>query len=907
MANKRKKTGKERRQKKLEKFKKQKSQHGFQTNSHPNIPNMTSEESDLLQQGMNAYSNGDLFKAEECYNTILEKNPVNPHALLHIGIIHYKRNELTAADEFMTRAYKNGLRDESYYINYGLVCDKLNKYKEAEECYTNAISINPQIATAYFNKGLLLYKQFRFQESIECFAKSNELEPDSWLTEFQLGCSLQECKRYDESLTYLYKAQKKQPEHARTLCAIGMSLFRKYKYSEARDYVERAISKEPQNDVFLFNYGFILKESGEKLKAKAAFEQALEINSNNIEALLGLGRLLTELGDYDSCRELFQKAIDIKPDYYAPYASMGISYYKTSTTEAIKWFDKALEINPNADDVYSLKGYALNILGNTEEAEKSLRKAIELREDHAEYHQNLGNVLMVQAKIPEALEHCQKSIELNPNSSLAFSNLLLYMHYIPQSTKDDIWNLHKIYSKMFEPKDLELRPYLSEPRKDRKIRIGLVSSDFRKHSVAYFIEPLLNKKDTTNYEYYTYANVKIPDVFSQRIANLSTKWQSILQLSDVQAAELIRNDQIDILIDLGGHTADNRLKLFCLKPAPIQVSWLGYPDTTGLNAIDYRIADEYTEPEGAENFSSEKIIRLPGGFHCYSALADSPDVAPLPSKKNGHITFGSFNNFAKCSNETIFLWSEIMKNVPNSKIVLKALSLGDKYVQEYAYKTFKTFGIERDRITMLARTSSLRKHFEKYGEIDIALDTYPYNGTTTSCEAMWMGVPLVSFFGPNHASRVGLSLLSHVGLQQLAAGSPEDYVNKAVALANEEELRTELRATMRQRLINSPILNAEHFARKFEAAMSAIWNVYCENPTGKHEPKTFKLNSTSLTDNSSSNATAAGGFILTNPVHPQSNQSIGLNFGSAAIEEKTKEPHINNNTQPSDEGFKLKF
>ena len=905
MANKRKKTGKERRQKKLERFKKQKSQYSFHTNSQTNFSDMNPEEADLLKQGMNAHSNGDLFKAEECYNTILAKNPVNPQALLHIGIIHYKRNELAAADEFMTRAYENGLRDESYYINYGLVCEKLNRYKEAEECYNKAISINPKIATTYFNKGLLLYKQFKFKESIECFIKSDELEPDSWLTEFQLGCSLQECKRYDESLEYLYKAHKKQPEHARTLCAIGMSLFRKYKYAEARDYVEKALSKEPQNDIFIFNYAFILKESGEKLKAKAAFEKALEINPNNIEALLGLGRLLTELGDFDSCRELFQKAIDIKPDYYAPYASMGISYYKTSTTEALKWFNKALKINPNADDVYSLKGYALNILGNTEEAEKSLRKAIELRENHAEYHQNLGNVLMVQAKIPEALEHCQKSIELNPNSSLAFSNLLLYMHYIPQSTKEDIWNLHKIYSKLFEPKDLELRPYLSEPRKNRKIRIGLVSSDFRKHSVAYFIEPLLNQKDTRNYEYYTYANVKVPDIFSQRIANLSTKWQSILQLSDVQAAELIRNDQIDILIDLGGHTADNRLKLFCLKPAPIQVSWLGYPDTTGLNAIDYRIADEYTEPEGAENFSSEKIIRLPGGFHCYSALADSPDVVPPPSTKNGYVTFGSFNNFAKCSNETIFLWSEIMKNVPNSKIILKALSLGDKYVQEYAYNTFKNFGIERERITMLARTSSLKEHFENYNNIDIALDTYPYNGTTTSCEAMWMGVPIVSFFGVNHASRVGLSLLSHIGLQQLAAGSPEEFVNKAVALANEEELRTELRSTMRQRLSNSPILNAEHFARKFEAAMSAIWNVYCENPTGKHEPEAMNIKSASLTDNSSPNNPAARGFILNQPLQPQPNQSISLNFDFNAPEEKAKDQ--NNNTKPSDEGLKLNF
>ena len=882
MANKRKKTGKERRQKKLEKQRKQRS-------THPSFP-AGSEEVDLLKQGMALQVNGDLAKAEEYYNHILSGNPDNARALLQLGTIYYRRNNLGIAQDYMQQAHAKGLDDESYYINYGLVCDKQDRAEEAEDCYNKALTLAPEVPQTYFNKGLLLYKLFRFQESVECFAKANSLEPGKWLTEFQLACSLQECKRYDESLEYFNKALQKQPENSRILCGIGMSLLRKYKYKEATTYVEKALALEPDNSVILNNYAFILKENGRKLEAKATFEKALRLNPNNFEALLGLGRLLTELGDYNTCRELFNKAIKLKPDYYAPYASMGISYYNTSTREALEWFNKALELNPEADDVYSLRGYALNILGNTEEAEKSLRKAIELRDNNADYHQNLGNVLMVQAKISEALEHSRRAVELNPNNYLAFSNILLYTHYIPQATQEDIWNLHQTFSKMFEPRDINLRPYLTEPRRDRKIRVGLVSSDFRKHSVAYFVEPLLAHKDSNNFEYYTYSNVKVPDRISQRIADLSTKWQSILQLSDVEAAELIRNDHIDILIDLGGHTADNRLRVFFLKPAPIQVSWLGYPDTTGLQNMDYRIADEYTEPEGSEKYSSEKIIRLPGGFHCYSVFADSPDIAPAPSVANGYVTFGSFNNFAKCSKETIFLWSEILKNVPHSKLVLKALSLGDKYVQENAYSMFEEFGIKRDRITMLPRTKGLKEHFMNYNNIDIALDTYPYNGTTTSCEAMWMGVPIISLFGPNHASRVGLSLLSHVDLQQLAAASPEEYVNKAVALATEEALRIELRSTMRQRLQSSPLLNAENFAQKFEAAMRAIWNVYCENPTGKHEPA----------------PEAPDGFALNLNSMPQQPQESGikLNFASPTNSENNK---TDASEQPPQEGFKLNF
>ena len=879
MANKRKKTGKERRQKKLEKQKKLRSQQ---------LPTQgNSEETRLLSQGMTIQINGDLNKAEEYYNRILDINPDNAQALLQLGTVYYRRKDLNTAQDYMKQAYAKGLHDESYYINYGLVCDKLDRPEEAEECYNKAIALAPDIPQTYFNKGLLLYRLFRFKESAACFAKSNSLEPGKWLTEFHLACSLQENRQYDDSLEYFNKALKKQPNNPRILCGIGMSLLRKYNYKDAITYVEKALALEPENSIILNNYAFVLKEKGRKLDAKQTFKKALSINPNNFEALLGLGRLLTELGDYDTCRELFQKAIELKPDYYAPYASMGISYYNTSNLEAIKWFDKALSLNPEADDVYSLRGYALNILGKTEEAEKSLRKAIELREDNADYHQNLGNVLMVQAKITEALEHSKRAVELNPNNNLAFSNILLYMHYIPQSTREDIWSLHQTFSKMFEPQDLNLRPYLSAPRRDRKIRIGLVSSDFRKHSVAYFVEPLLANKDSNNYEYYTYANVKTPDRVSQRISDLSTKWQSILQLSDVEAAELIRHDQIDILIDLGGHTADNRLRLFFLKPAPIQVSWLGYPDTTGLKSIDYRLADEYAEPEGSENFSSEKIIRLPGGFHCYSAYADSPEVSPPPSLEKEYVTFGSFNNFAKCSTETIFLWSEILKNVPNSRIVLKALSLGDEYVQEHAYSMFKSFGVERERITMLPRTKGLREHFMNYNNIDIALDTYPYNGTTTSCEAMWMGVPVISLFGPNHASRTGLSLLSHVDLQQLAAATPEEFVNKAVALALEEDLRTELRSTMRQRLLHSPLLNADNFTREFEAAMSAIWNVYCEDPTGKHEPTPATSETFSLNFNSD----------------PQ-DTGIKLNFTSS---DSSNDNGTKDSGQPPQEGFKLNF
>ena len=885
MANKRKLTGKERRKKKLQKVKK------LQTTN--NSLRMSSDELVLYNQGVKAQMSGDLAKAEEFYKKLLSNNPDHPQALLQIGTINYTRNNLELAEEYMSKAFKNGLQDESFYINYGLVCDKLRRDKEAEECYDKAIELEPKAPQTYFNKGLLLYRNFRFEESVTCFTKANELDPGSWMTEFQLGCSLQECKRYDESLKFFTEADKKQPENARILCGLAMSLLRKYKYHEALSYVERAVKIAPNNSTILFNYAFVLKENGDKLKAKSAFERAIELDPNSIEALLGLGRLLTELGDYENCRELFQKAIDIKPDYYAPYASMGISYYKSNARESVKWFDKALEINPKADDVYSLRGYALNILGDTEAAEMSLRKAIELSETHAEYHQNLGNVLVVQSKIGEALEHCKRSIELNPRNNLAFSNVLLYMHYIPQSTRDDIWKLHQTYSNLFEPKDLELHPYLSEPRTDRKIRIGLVSSDFRKHSVAYFVEPLLTHKDSANFEYYTYANVKVPDKFSQRIADFSTKWQSILQLSDVEAAELIRQDKIDILVDLGGHTADNRLKVFCLKPAPVQVSWLGYPDTTGLKSIDYRLVDDITEPEGAEKYSSEKIIRLPGGFHCYSPFDDSPDVSPSPSKKNGYVTYGSFNNFAKCSPETIFLWSEILKNVPNSRIVLKALSLGDKYVQEFAYKSFESFGISRDRVSMYPRTKSLNDHFKNYNDIDIALDTYPYNGTTTSCEAMWMGVPMVTFYGPNHASRVGLSLLTHMGIQELAGASPEEYVNKAVALGLSEEVRDELRSTIRERLKNSPIIDATHFAKKFENAMTAMWKTYCENPKGRHEPTpdapvqtpSMKLN-----------------FGQSTLQTPSLNEGIKLSFGAPKTDDKDDDP-----TSPPEEGFKLKF
>jgi protein O-GlcNAc transferase len=356
----------------------------------------------------------------------------------------------------------------------------------------------------------------------------------------------------------------------------------------------------------------------------------------------------------------------------------------------------------------------------------------------------------------------------------------------------------------------------------RKLRVGYVSPDFRRHSVSYFLTPLLAAHDRNAVEITCYAEVKQPDEVTARLKGLVSAWRSTVGMSDAELAERIRADGIDILVDLAGHTAGNRLAVFARQPAPVQVTWLGYPNTTGLSRIHYRLVDRVTDPPDASP-ASERLVRLENGFLCYEPPADAPPPMPPPCLAASAVTFGSFNNAAKLSPATLDAWARILQGSPGSRLVLKGAAFSEAETCKRFRGEFVRRGVAEERLALAPFTPSSRAHLAAYHAIDLALDPFPYNGTTTTCEALWMGVPVIALLGDRHSARVGASILTRLGLGRLIAFDPADYVERALALASDRAGLGELRAGMRQRFAASPLCDAAGFARRVEAAYRRMW------------------------------------------------------------------------------------
>jgi protein O-GlcNAc transferase len=363
---------------------------------------------------------------------------------------------------------------------------------------------------------------------------------------------------------------------------------------------------------------------------------------------------------------------------------------------------------------------------------------------------------------------------------------------------------------------------------DKRLRIGYVSADLRSHSVAFFLESILAARNQREFEVLCYSNSVAADTTTARLRALVDGWRDIAGLDDEQAAALIRSDAIDILVDLAGHTKANRLPLFTRKPAPIQITYLGYPDTTGIEAIDYRLTDEWADPPGqTEHLHSEQLVRLPDGFLCYQPPSSCPPVGPLPLLLSGRVTFGSFNNLAKVSPTVIGYWAAILAAVPGSRLLLKSKALADSGTRKYIHQQFCAHGIEAGRVELVGWTPARVDHMALYSEVDVALDTFPYHGATTTCEALWMGVPVVTLAGPVHVSRVGVSLLHAAGLAELIAESPQEYARKAAELVADTGRLAALRGDLRERLRASRLTDAQRITASIEVAYRDMWRRFC--------------------------------------------------------------------------------
>ena len=498
--------------------------------------------------------------------------------------------------------------------------------------------------------------------------------------------------------------------------------------------------------------------------------------------------------------------------------------------EATQCWREAIAIRPGYTEAHYNLGQALIIQAQYTEAVDSFRQALQLKPDYAEACNGMAFAMNKQGRLEDALREFLEALRHKPDFTDAHSNLVLYMHYSSAYDSETLYAEHLRWAQAQVGSITPFSAHKNTPEPHRRLRIGYVSPDLYSHSVASFFEPLLSHHNPEVVETLCYSDVEKPDAITARLKSMAGGWREVQGLPHEHLAAQIRADGVDILVDLAGHTACHRLLTFARKPAPVQVTYLGYPNTTGLSTIDYRFTDAYADPPGeSDRWHTETLIRLPQGFLCYQPPAFAPPVTSLPARVAGHITFGSFNNLAKIRPDVIGLWAKILQALPDARLMIKNKSLHDAQTRERIHELFAAAGVPQERVELHHEIPVVVDHLAKYGKVDIALDTFPYNGATTTCEALWMGVPVITFTGNTHAGRMGVSLLMQVGMGEFVARNPEDYVRLAAHWAHNLDALEQLRAGLRKRMAGSSLCDGKAFVRQVEHAYRDMWAKWCSN------------------------------------------------------------------------------
>jgi predicted O-linked N-acetylglucosamine transferase (SPINDLY family) len=488
---------------------------------------------------------------------------------------------------------------------------------------------------------------------------------------------------------------------------------------------------------------------------------------------------------------------------------------------------RALALKPDLAEAHVMHGLILRDMARLDDAEAAYRKAIQINPALDTAHAALGNTLLEQGLLDEAIGSMKTALK-TLNDPQAYSNLCLAVNYHPAYGPAELLEVHRGWAEKFEnPDRTPIAPHTNDRDPHRRLRVGYVSPDFRAHAVSHFVEPILENHDHEHFEIFCYSNWTVTDATSTRLMRHADNWRDIASRPDKIVAELIRADKIDILIDLAGHTANNRLPVFGMKPAPVQISAIGYPCTTGLRAIDYRLTDEHCDPPGeSDRYSSEELLRMPDVFWCYLPREGSPPVVELPASVAGKLTFGSVNNLAKITPQVLELWASIARAVPGSKLLLQASTLGSERSNRRVLEKLAEFGLAGDRVELLG-WMNFDDYLRTIQRIDVALDPFPFNGGTTSCHILWMGVPLVTLAGESHRARMGVSLLNSIGLPELIAQSPDEYIKIAKELAQDKSRLVQMRRNLRQRMRSSPLTDAARFTANLQAAYRHVWREWC--------------------------------------------------------------------------------
>ena len=592
---------------------------------------------------------------------------------------------------------------------------------------------------------------------------------------------------------------------------------------EAIAAYQRHLAASPEAADSWLNLAVAFKAKGMLTEAQSHIGKALELQPDMPEAHNTLGSIFAERNQFDSAVEEFSAAVRLRPNYAKAYSNLGAALRKRGQCdEAVAALRKAVELDPELVEAYNNLGIALKAAGHLADAARAYEKALALKPNLSGISNNLANVYKDAGQLDEAIACYRRAMQLSPDNIGAHDNLIYSLQFHQGSDAAAIFHEERAWNdRHAKPLAKFIRPHVNDRSPERRLRIGYVSAYFYSQAEAFFVLPLLEAHDHEQFEIHCYADVVRPDDVTDRHRRAADVWHDTRSDAHADLAERIAADRIDVLVDLTMHMSGSRLMAFVRKPAPVQATWLAYPGGTGLDAMDYRITDRHMDPDDAQPpHYRERSVRLPDCWCCYDPLIDIPAAAP---RDGSSVTFGSINNPCKLNEPLLRLWAKVLAAVENSRLFVQTIS------SEHSGRITELMGgmgIAANRLDFVGRQSRV-EYLRLYDRIDICLDPLPYNGITTTLDALWMGVPVVSVAGGRAAGRAGLSILKTAGLGELAGETPEEFLKIAADLARDSVRRAELRSSLRQRLISSPLMDFKRFARNMESAYRRMWQDWC--------------------------------------------------------------------------------
>jgi predicted O-linked N-acetylglucosamine transferase (SPINDLY family) len=745
----------------------------------------------LLETATEQHRAGKFAEARRLYQQVLARAPAHTLALYRNGLLELQDGHPQAALALLEQAIAAVADEPRYQFVLGQALQALRHWDKAIDAYESALKLQPDFLDACNNLGICRQLRGQLAQAAAAYRQALSLEPRNAGVMANLGTVLREMGELTEAVELLRAAADLEPTVASHSLNLGIAYWNQGKFSQAERTLNETLARAPQDPEVAFNLGNALHGLGRQREAIDRYRQALKLRPDYVDALINLGNVHTELGEF---------------------------------TAGMEAYDAALRACPESVVALNNAAVLLRTLGRIDAAETALHRALKLDPDNAALHDTLGNVYKDAGDLDAAIASFRKSLELDSGSWATHSNLAYTLSFRAPEAGAALaeclrWNERFAAGLPRCAHHSDARDFANVADPNRRLKIGYVSPDFRDHCQSLFTIPLLSRHDHAAFEIFCYASIKRPDDHTRRIAGYTDVWRDVRVLDDEALCRLIREDGIDILVDLTMHMAGGRPLLFARKPAPIQIAWLAYPGTTGIGAMDYRLSDPRLDPDGFDAHYSERTLRLPDSFWCYDPLTQHPGVNELPAIERGYLTLGCLNNPCKLTDHTLRLWGGVMRALPDARLLLMA-PLGRH--REHLSRRLGAHGIAAERVEFRA-FQPRSEYLRSYHDIDLGLDTFPYNGHTTSLDSLWMGVPVVSRVGRTSVGRGGLTQLFQLDLLELAAESDQAFVAVAAAFGRDLARLAALRRELRPRLERSTLMDASRFAQHVEHAYRDAW------------------------------------------------------------------------------------